>query len=460
MTTHAIAVIGAGASGTLLALHLLRRAPPGTRVTLIDRNAPFGPGLAYATGSENHLLNVPAGRMSAFVDQPRHFVDWLERQSAQLLGGVQPTEASFVPRRLYGAYLRHLLNREMQNPALDLVHDHVTAIDGAVLRLASGRTISADLVVLATGNDRPASPCHAPAVWASPCWRSDPWAPNAFSTLDTNASVLLIGTGLTMVDAVITLLDQGHVGPIHAVSRRGLLPRPHGSGAPEPPPQRKLPAELRELTRMVRRQTAASGDAWRGAIDGMRPFTQEIWRSLSVEDRRRFLRHLRPWWDVHRHRMPPSVAAQIDAARTSGQLRIYAGRIAGFASSEHGMDVQLRLRDGRPNTLLVARAVNCSGPCTDVTRSDDPLLRALLRDGLARPDDCRLGLDATTAGALRGRDGTVSQTLFAHGPLSRGALWEITAIPEIRRQCEVLALHLSELLREQARQRHRTLAYA
>ncbi|HEY2618361.1 MAG TPA: hypothetical protein VGI78_13560 [Acetobacteraceae bacterium] len=122
--------------------------------------------------------------------------------------------------------------------------------------------------------------------------------------------------------------------------------------------------------------------------------------------------------------------------------------------------MQLRLRDGGATALHVERAVNCSGPCTDVTRSDDPLLRALLRDGVARPDVCRLGLDVTSAGALRGHDGTVSQTLFALGPLTRGALWEITAIPEIRRQCEVLALHLSELLREQARQRHRALAYA
>jgi uncharacterized NAD(P)/FAD-binding protein YdhS len=460
MTTHAIAVIGAGASGTLLALHLLRRTPLGTRVTLIERNAPFGPGLAYATGTAGHLLNVPAGRMSAFVDQPRHFLDWLERQSAQLLDGVQPTEASFVPRRLYGAYLRHLLNRELQNPALDLVHDNVTAIDGAVLRLASGRTISADLVVLATGNDRPASPCDAVAVSTSPCWRSDPWAPDAFSALDVHAPVLLIGTGLTMVDAVITLLDRGHAGPIDAVSRRGLLPRPHGSGAPVPPLQAKLPTGLRELTRLVRRQTAASGDAWRGVIDALRPFTQEIWQSLSIEDRRRFLRHLRPWWDVNRHRMPPSVAARVDAARASGQLRIHAGRIKAFTASERGIGVQLRLRDGRTQMLRVAGVVNCSGPCADVSRSGDPLLGALLRDGLARPDACRFGLDATTTGALRGRDGTVSQTLFALGPLTRGALWEITAIPEIRRQCEVLALHLSELLREQARQRHRTLAYA
>jgi uncharacterized NAD(P)/FAD-binding protein YdhS len=458
MTTHAVAVIGAGASGTLLALHLLRRAPPGTRVTLIDRSAPFGPGLAYATGSASHLLNVPAGRMSAFVDQPRHFVDWLERQSAQLLGGIQPTEASFVPRRLYGAYLRQLLNREMHNVALDTVHDRVTAIDGAVLRLASGRMISADLVVLATGNDRPASPCDAAAVATSRCWRADPWAPDAFSTLAALAPVLLVGTGLTMVDAVITLLDQGHTGPIHAVSRRGLLPRPHVSGAPVPAPQRQLPTELRELTRLVRAQI--TGDGWRGVIDALRPFTQEIWQSLSIEDRGRFLRHLRPWWDVHRHRMPPPVAARIDAARARGQLRIHAGRITGFATSEHGTDVQLRLRDGGATALHVECAVNCSGPCTDVTRSDDPLLRAQLRDGVARPDVCRLGLDVTSAGALRGRDGTVSQTLFALGPLTRGALWEVTAIPEIRRQCEVLALHLSELLREQARQRHRTLAYA
>jgi uncharacterized NAD(P)/FAD-binding protein YdhS len=460
MTTHAIAVIGAGASGTLLALHLLRRAPPGTRVTLIERNPSFGPGLAYATGNASHLLNVPAGRMSALVDQPRHFLDWLERQSAQLLDGIQPTEASFVPRRLYGAYLRHLLNRELLNPALDLVHDSVTAIDGAILRLASGRTISADLVVLATGNDRPAPPCDVPALRTSPYWRPDPWAPDAFSALDRHLPVLLIGTGLTMVDTVMTLLDQGHAGPIHAVSRRGLLPRPHGSGAPVPPLQAKLPAELRALTRLVRRQTAASGDAWRGVIDALRPFTQQIWEALPVADRRRFLRHLRPWWDVHRHRMPATVAARIDAAREAGQLRVHAGRIAGFATSQRGLDVRLRLRGGGAATLRVTGVVNCSGPCTDVTRSDDPLLRALLRDGSARPDACRLGLDATPAGALRGRDGTVSQTLFALGPLTRGALWESTAIPEIRRQCEVLALHLSKLLREQARQRHRTLAYA
>ena len=154
MTTPSVAVIGAGASGTLLCRHLLRHVPAGTRITLIERKSPFGPGLAYATGNPNHLLNVPAGRMSAFADQPHHFLDWLACQSPQLLDGVRPVEAAFVPRRLYGAYLRHLLNTAPGS--LETLHDSVVAIEDGVLRLASGHTIGADVVVLATGNDRPA----------------------------------------------------------------------------------------------------------------------------------------------------------------------------------------------------------------------------------------------------------------------------------------------------------------
>jgi uncharacterized NAD(P)/FAD-binding protein YdhS len=169
MSTPSVAVIGAGASGTLLCRHLLRHVPAGTRITLIERKSPFGPGLAYATGNPNHLLNVPAGRMSAFADQPNHFLDWLACQSPQLLDGVRPTEAAFVPRRLYGAYLRHLLNTAPGS--LETLHDSVVAIHDGVLRLASGHTIGADVVVLATGNDRPAAPDAAGAGSGIP-WRA------------------------------------------------------------------------------------------------------------------------------------------------------------------------------------------------------------------------------------------------------------------------------------------------
>jgi uncharacterized NAD(P)/FAD-binding protein YdhS len=439
MTTPSVAVIGAGASGTLLSLHLLHHAPAGTQITLIERNPQSGPGLAYATTNPHHLLNVPVGRMSAFADQPDHFLDWLQRQPMQTPDGVRPDATTFVPRRLYGAYLRDLLSATQ--PALNLLHDEVVAIDASVrcstLRLASGRTLSADIVVLATGNGIPA-PLDVPALQRPSLWRPDPWAADAFAELAPGAPVLLIGTGLTMVDAVITLLDQGHAGVIHAISRRGLLPRCHASAPPAPPLQLPLPRGLRELTRLVRQQSTTSAGAWRSIVDDLRPLTQEIWQSLSITDRQRFLRHLRPWWDVHRHRMPQEIAERIDAARANGQLRILAGRVTECEPGEG--QVRLRLRLGDEVTLRVARVVNCTGPCTDVTLSGDRLTQALLRAGLARPDACRLGLDTTESGA-------VSQNIYALGPLTRGTFWEITAIPDIRRQCEALAQHLSQLLR-------------
>ncbi|WP_178133753.1 FAD/NAD(P)-binding protein [Vineibacter terrae] len=446
MTIPSIAIVGAGASGTLLALQLSRKVPAGTRIVLIERNAQFGVGLAYSTQNPNHLVNIPNGRMSAFDDQPNHFVDWMQRQSPHILDGAPAAGSAFAPRRVYGAYLRDLLIAV--KPAPKILHEEVVSIEvrGGLsrLRCASGRVLPASLVVFATGNDRPATP-DAPGLKEAPFWRPDSWRMDAFATLDPGLPVLLIGTGPTAVDAVITLLDQGHVGLIYTVSRRGLLSRSHGPSVVMPI-QLPLHAGLGELTRFVRQEADASGGNWRGVIDAVFPFLQDIWRSLSLAERQRFLRHLRPWWDVHRQRMPEKVAARIDAACTSGQLHILAGRITQCESNA----VWLRLRGGRDTRLEVGRVVNCSGPCTDPARSDDPLTQAILRDGLARPDECRLGLDVTRAGALLSRPGTVSRSLFALGPPTRGAFWDITAIPVIRRQSEVLAQHLADLMREHA----------
>jgi uncharacterized NAD(P)/FAD-binding protein YdhS len=447
MTVASIAIVGGGASGTLLALQLKRKAPAAAGITLIDRNAQFGVGLAYSTENPNHLLNVPVGRMSAFEDQPLHFVNWMQHQPAHILNGAPAAESAFVPRQIYGAYLRDLLGTV--NPTPELLHDEVVAIevnDGlSRLKCTSGRVLSANLVVLATGNDQPAIP-DIPSLKEARYWRADLWRMEAFAGLDPGSPVLLIGTGPTAVDAVITLLDRGHVGPIYAVSRRGLLSRRHAS-SPSAVLQLQLPghARLSVLARFVRQETEASGENWRGVIDALFPFLQEIWQSLSLGERQQFLRHLRPWWDVHRQRMPEKIASRIDAASASGQLRILAGRIIACEASA----VRLRRRGGGETRLEVSRVVNCSGPCTDPTRSDDPLTQALLRDGLARPDECRLGLDVTRAGALLSRSGTVSQSLFALGPPTRGAFWDITAIPVIRRQSEILAQHLANLMCEQ-----------
>ena len=467
MANHSIAIVGAGFSGTLMALHLMHRSPPGTRIVLIERNAPFGPGLAYSTGNPNHLLNVPAGRMSAFEDRPRDFLEWLERQPALVLDGVEPTEAAFVPRRLFGAYLRHLLNVATlsQTPnRLELVQDSVLAIehdsDGLELRFASGRFMRVDRAVLATGNQRPEPvPVNEPSFYDSALWHPDPWAPNAFTDLSPEAPLLLIGTGLTMVDAVIALLDQGHAGPIHAVSRRGLVPRAHTA----PTPAGKAaplayPSDIAKLTRLLRQRVAravAAGHAWQSEIDALRPATQALWRTMPEHQRARFLRHLRPWWDVHRHRMPQPIATRIDDALSRGQLRIHAGRICGYEITDRMVDVRFRPRGNEQTAVLrVARVVNCTGPATCYERITDPLVQHLVTTGLARADALGLALDVTDECALLSRAGEASQRMFAVGPLTKGAFWEITAVPDIRRQSAALATHLSRSMQEPSRILH------
>jgi len=455
-----IAIVGAGFSGTLLTLHLLRRCCPATRIHLIERSRQFGPGAAYSSGNPSHLLNVPAGKMSAFRDRPNDFVEWLSAQDAGSLGIGSVGPGTFVPRQLFGAYIRNLLLDEMRLPGnagrLKLSRGDALGIErtngGLHLRLDRGRSVEADLAVLAIGNFPPEPPPGADAAFLdSPFYRPDPWGADAFTGLDPQAPVLLVGTGLTTVDAAITLIDQGHRGPIHALSRRGLLPRRHDASATEgPPADLAFPTRLTALTRYLRdaaQQARAEGRGWQPVIDQLRPFTQDVWNALSHEDRQRFLRHLRPWWDVHRHRMAPQVADRIDQLRASGQLQIHVGRIQSFAVGHRGVQLSYRRRCGGEQVQLdVARVINCAGPGCDYDRITHPLVRSLLDAGLVRPDDLRLGLDVTANCALKHGDGSISRRLFAVGPVTRAAFWEMTAAPDIRRQCEALGEFLAAQL--------------
>jgi uncharacterized NAD(P)/FAD-binding protein YdhS len=192
------------------------------------------------------------------------------------------------------------------------------------------------------------------------------------------------------------------------------------------------------------RRAQAEGGDWRPALDALRPHTAALWQAMPEEDRARFLRHLRPWWDIHRHRMPPEAADVIDAARARGQLRIRAGRIQTFETQGDEAVVTFRPRGGgEPQSLRAARVINCSGPGTDFERNQHPLVRQLLRDGAARPDRMRLGLDVTPDCAVRGRDGRAQPGVFAIGPATKGAFWEMTAVPDLRRQAEQLACKLA-----------------
>lgn len=456
-----IAVIGGGFSGALVAIHLMWRCRPGERVYLVERTGAVGQGLAYATPNPRHLVNVRIENMSAFADEPDHFVRWLERmpEAAQAKAAVRTAAGTFVRRGVFGDYIR------------DLLHDSITRLGGAShfymvpdearwirpagagldIATGMGRVHRVDAAVLALGNFPP------DRQEAQPGYFSDPWDAGAIDGLDGQRPVLLVGTGLTMVDTCLNLLERGFGGPIVALSRRGLLPQPHAA-AVSWDGFRLTAADrgsLSRLMRAVRREIAAAKDHevdWRAVIDAVRPHAQLLWQELAPADKQRFLRHLRPWWESHRHRIAPTIARAIGAARRRGQLELLAGRVEAMQPAERGgLVVSWRPRGAdAARSMTVQRVINCAGPGTDLSRVQNPLVEQLLGDGLVRPDPYRLGLDVTPAGAVMGRDGVPSQRLFAVGPVTRGAFWEITSVADIRSQAEQVALSALDAARRAA----------
>ena len=441
-----IVIVGGGASGALMAAHLLRRKPSNLGVTIVEKRAQLGRGLAYATGNPNHLLNVRAANMSAFADDPGHFARWLSRQADGPRMEGDPG-FRFVSRGLYGRYLESLVLEHLSGPnkrgALTVARDVACGVtvtpSGVEIALAAGAPLHADLAILACG--------HESAVDEDPLTVS-PWAEPASGGAPRDAALLILGTGLTMVDTALALQEQGHRGRIVALSRRGLAPHAHRAVEPmridadAAPFDQDIPTQLRWLRGLAREREAKGGD-WRSVLDGLRPHTQAIWRAMTPRRRARFLEHARPWWDIHRHRMAPEVAARIGAMIADGRLEIVAGKIVEVAPNDQGADVALRRRGSQTvETLAVARILICKGLTSDPDKSDNPLVASLFANGLARADPLRIGIEVAPDCAVVDRDGRPSPRLFAIGPMSQAAFWEIIAVPDIRLQTAALAARL------------------
>lgn len=440
MTPRHIAIIGGGYSGTLQAINLLRYG--NDRVTLIERTKRIARGAAYGTRHADHLLNVRAGKMSAFADAPNHFAAWLAERG-------HGDAASFAERRLYGLYLEELLANAASEAGerLRIVRDEAVSVaseaGGEIVRLASGGTISADAVILSVGNLPPDLPRAVAPGLDGDVYVADPWAGNIGAGLSKDDRLLLIGTGLTAIDAALMLDSSGFEGRIVAISRRGMVPRAHDRLPHDVPELAGLPAgSCAALTRFVRANAKRIG--WQAAVDQLRPHTQALWASAPVEQRRRLLRHLRPYWDVHRHRIAPEIADRIAAMEREGRLSFQAGKLISATAKEMGARVLWRPRGSDEGQEFIARRiVNCTGPSGDVTRSGEALLDQLSNDGRIRPDPCRIGIDIDEGCHVIDAQGKASPTLYAVGPMTRGALWEIVAVPDLRIQTDGLARRIA-----------------
>jgi uncharacterized NAD(P)/FAD-binding protein YdhS len=387
--------------------------------------------------------------MSAFPDEPGDFLMWLWRFDFHVDGlPIPPSGHAFVPRGVYGSYLEDTLIAACKAaaPGVECQMRAVEAIglrrghDRHLLSFRADAPTAFDRVILCIGNLPPRLPCEAVGRLDRPRYIADPWHEPELAEIPAEASVAIIGTGLTAVDVVLSLLDQGHRGPITALSRHGLIPQRHEETrsyrdfmANEPAPE-SLSALFARLRSEVRK-AAADGFDWRGVIDAFRPHTERCWRALPEAERRRFLRHVRPYWDIHRHRMAPRSAERLWDAFRRGQLVRRKGRLMAITEDAEGLVLSYRARDGRSHHLHAAHVVNCSGPQLDVSRLDHPLVGSALEQGLARPDPLGLGLEVTPDFQLVGRDGESSPGLLALGPLALGGCWESTAVPELRSQC-------------------------
>jgi uncharacterized NAD(P)/FAD-binding protein YdhS len=440
-----VAIVGGGFSGTMMAAQLARRGIPAV---LIEGEGRAGRGTAYSTVEGAHLLNVRAEGMSAWPDDPDHFVRAFEAEGGDRKG--------FAQRRLFGRYLGGILDEAKASGLVELIEDRAVAArpadDGWTVETERGEEIEASAMVLATGN-QPPEPLRV-FERAGERFINNPWGPQAATAIAelarTGGDALLVGTGLTMVDTVLSLAEAGHRGRILALSRRGQMPRAHGELTPAPVDESEVPhGNVLALWRWLRRRAGAVG--WRAAVDSLRPYSHSLWQALSPAEQRRFIRHARPWWDVHRHRIAPEVAERLRKLIGEGRLQVAAGRIGNVRPVDGGLLVEIRKRGGsrtsdphpaqpaagspspaKAGEGLFAFVFNCTGPLGTLSRTRDPMLRDLLEDGLVTADALAMGLEVDA-------DSRAGERVWALGPLTKGRFWEIVAVPDIKGQANDVA---------------------
>lgn len=452
-----IAIIGGGFCGNMVAVHLLGSAKEPLHIVLINSGYPLSKGVAYSSYSHKHVLNVAAKNMSAFTEKPGHFIEWIRKHENYGVIDQTTLPEMFLPRNIYGYYLKDIfdtaIRKKPEHVTISFVHDEAIDIeekDGkAHIYFSVSPEVVADKVVLAVGNQSPATPeLKDPSFYASKNYYGNPWLHEAVNNLDPEKEVFILGNGLTMVDVVLGLKEKKHRGKIYSLSPNGFQILPHRVSEPYTKLIEELtpPYDLAKVVRLFRahvkklRELGFSGEA---AVDSLRPLTQKVWQSWNRREKERFMVHIRHMWGVARHRLPMDIHKVIQQYILDDKLEIIAGRIQNISESSRGIRVTFkRRRDQKIYDVTVARVINCTGPLSDISKLERPLIKNMLARKLIRPDEMKLGIDATAEGVIKTETGDLSRHFFTIGSTLRGMLWESTAVPELRDQAKNLAVKL------------------
>ena len=443
-----IIIIGGGFSGTVTAVNIARLSPVPLNITVIDESPVDCRGVAYSTRNGSHLLNVVARNMSALADQPNHFVDWLQTLCDHLDESPATLKEHFAPRRVYGEYLHNLFLWHSTSLAMakefrlerirGRVEDITVSGEQAMVTLHDGRTLPADKIVLALGNQPPADFRLRGLDIESPKYIGNPWRDWEQKLPSPDRDLVVIGTGLTTVDVILTLQDLKWRGKIWAVSRHGLMPLSHFKGFdyPDPLADEPGPISLRRAVAIFQRhlrEVRARGLNPAILVDKLRPHTQRLWQNFSLFEKRQFNRHFRTPWNVTRHRIAPEIHRRLSESIAAGQLEVVGGRLGHCTESQTGLTLEIKGSHGA-RQIEVAAVINCTGPKDRYIPSDSALITNLVARGLIQPDAMNMGIQAAPNFAVLDAQGRESAVFFALGSILKGTLWETIAVPELRSQ--------------------------
>ena len=455
-----IGIIGAGFSGTMTAVHLLQNASEPIELFIINQKESFIRGIAYNPYSQKHLLNVPTAKMGAFADKPGHFLDWVMQQKNYSDKEKEIVGNSFLPRFLYGDYLENVWKETVNFPKAkrstvkiieSIVSDAALENNACILSLDNGEKITVDYCVLASGNHLPGNPkIKNTAFYQSKNYFRNPWDKKAVSNLGSDKPVLIIGNGLTMVDTVLGLLEQGFTNSIYSISPNGfnILPHRHiGLKYTKMADELSHTHTLRDIVRLFNKHIKLIRDFGLSAeplIDSLRPHTQEIWLRLTQDEKRLFMGRLRHLWGVARHRIPLHIHDKLQQLRIDKKLFIRSGKLNDIIERDGNIEVSFfDKKEKHEEKIFVSRVINCTGPETDLIKLENSYLKNLLERGVIFQDELKLGInaDVKTFNAAD-KNGNSHKNIFVIGSNLKGMLWESTAVNELREQAERIAKNI------------------
>ncbi|QKJ87164.1 FAD-dependent oxidoreductase [Paramixta manurensis] len=451
--TKRVVIIGGGFSGTALAIHLARQTSSPLAITVVEPRAALAQGVAYSTSDPAHRINVPAEKMQLSAAEQGDFDRWYRQQTAYTQDtAARWTDGSVYPQR--GAFARYIAEKFVEaqrySPAtLSHLRDEAIALRDNHVLTRQGQLIAADAVVLAVSHPPPALPgMIARSLAGHPGLIADPWRPDALEAVKPSDRIAIIGSGLTMADNVASLQLRGHAGPIIAFSRHGLLPRPNANGAITPWPLAALDdltLSLNDWTAYIRSEIARAaeqGTPWQAVLDTVRANGQRIWSGFSLAEQRRFLRHLRAWWDVHRYRIAPQVSQLLEQKQQQGALQVLAARLRQAASEGDAIRLRLSPRHGAPRDIRVDKLIVTTGPAHGGLLESQPLLRELAANGELQADPLQLGILVNAHSQTINQAGEANPRLLVVGPAARGRFGELMGLPQVAEHAEAVAQQL------------------